>query len=1276
MRPPHLAPLLAIAALSAAFSLAAVMSAAADDGPVEITAAPSLTWGFKQSWRSYAGTPVASAGASVVADPGGAPYQLAWEFESGSYDEATGTTVLRYEGTARWLKYPASETSIAPPPGYGGPLDIHVLDVTMSDPVVTISADEATVSVDAQSRQLGSWQMADLGRVPVVSLDVADVEPVVADGTTTWTGIPAASAGSSNEVFAGNYPAGRAVDAVGFSYDGPGGAPDLTEHWDAPGSAKLALAQNRIVTENGLGTQYSAWWLDRQRRIVHYRSSAIVDGLPVWTYRALSLDTLQEIGEPLVLPNAENIGQPTLFDASSGRLFYRRVVESQTSRWIRFDAEQGYVLGTLAEPIPIVGNQSLMWDSVGQRAFNVRRLVPDGVAGTAYDEHQWQLTTYTEQQDRSWAAKAYDLPNFPTGLNSVGYATATTVNAPAGVAAPDGSLVLLGDRQTSSVAGVTPPATVPGAYRVVFNGGGETVTVNAVPGSGVPNNALNVFKTLQAGPAGQVTLMRAASGSAPVVQNVTVAAGAATSTPPVSLTGLDTNNTTDFAVDPEDGTAWVGGWQSQRIVGVHGGRVVSNQFFKERHPRGGPLLAGPGHILYSQTNDGSTAGVGGSPIYGFGRFDRLGFSPTVTQQPAAAAASLGVAEGSEAVTFTSTGTGDPAPARRWQVKKPGTSRFADVAGATGATLTVDAVRGLGGAQYRAVYSNPAGAIASDPATLTVAYAPRIAVDVSDVSVTAGADAAFQVLPEGDPDPDITWQRRVGGFWQDVAPDDDNFEIDGGTLTVRDTNLEQSGALFRARLSNAVATVYTKAGELTVDKPAGIPAEGLSLSGVTLAWTGSAEFRKAPPVGGANYFSAGASDGTEATYAATAGDVGIRQVSPSGQETTASWLTRAGHVLGGGEQLVRLAGGDAEIEADGSAVVDWSGAFSINFYGGMVPFTIADPRLVVDGDGTGTLTADLSGYASSQQNPGQRTPLAPVDDVTVATFSGMEVDPDGAVTVDPDYDGVEVTVPAGTTPQARTPTGWGAWPQPLVDFHVQTGLSSYWYSSGGSADPYKQPDPFVVDFSGAGHAAEPPPAGPGTPTPTVASSATTLALDRDRLPYGARTSATVKVATSGRPAAGSVTVRAAGKAVTAPLADGAATLTLPGGAKPGRHQITATYGGAPQVSISSASAAVVVDKARPRLSARVAKQSIGRSRRGVVRVAATFAGNPDVHPTGQLVIRDGGRIVRIGVLRRADKGRARIVLPRLLRGTHYLRVSLSGSPLQHATSTAYRVLRIE
>lgn len=198
------------------------------------------------------------------------------------------------------------------------------------------------------------------------------------------------------------------------------------------------------------------------------------------------------------------------------------------------------------------------------------------------------------------------------------------------------------------------------------------------------------------------------------------------------------------------------------------------------------------------------------------------------------------------------------------------------------------------------------------------------------------------------------------------------------------------------------------------------------------------------------------------------------MSASGTEAVATWATRADHVLDGGRQLVRLVDGRALIAPDGSATVRWSGAFSVNFYGGLVPFTVTGLRLIVAADGTVRLVGDLSGYASSISNPGEREPMTPVADVVIATFSGLHLDPAGRFTVTPDYAGVAVTVPAGTTPQDRTVAGWGAWPQAFVDFHVVSGLSSYWYSSGGAADPSKPPAPFVVDFSAATPPVDDPP----------------------------------------------------------------------------------------------------------------------------------------------------------------------------------------------------------
>ncbi len=257
--------------------------------------------------------------------------------------------------------------------------------------------------------------------------------------------------------------------------------------------------------------------------------------------------------------------------------------------------------------------------------------------------------------------------------------------------------------------------------------------------------------------------------------------------------------------------------------------------------------------------------------------------------------------------------------------------------------------------------------------------------------------------------------------------------------------------------------------------------------------------------------------------------------------------------GGSRQLVRLYGGHATATAGGGATVVWDGDFSINFYGGLVPFTVPDPRLAIAPDGTGTLTADLSGYASTQADPTRRSPLAPVAGVTIATFAGVAIDPSGSVTVTPAWSGVEVTAPAGLPAQVRDEEGWGAWPQAFVDFHARTGLASYWYTSGSVFDEFKRPDAFVVDFAGA--AAPPLPQPPRVDPPLtdppvtvpqpVAPAPRTVVPGSISVPRGARTVGAGRLATLATlvcPSAAPCTVRAP-RRVTATIAGKRHTLTV-------------------------------------------------------------------------------------------------------------------------------------
>ncbi|HTR75585.1 MAG TPA: hypothetical protein VMH33_10080 [Solirubrobacterales bacterium] len=255
----------------------------------------------------------------------------------------------------------------------------------------------------------------------------------------------------------------------------------------------------------------------------------------------------------------------------------------------------------------------------------------------------------------------------------------------------------------------------------------------------------------------------------------------------------------------------------------------------------------------------------------------------------------------------------------------------------------------------------------------------------------------------------------------------------------------------------------------------IPAGGVAIEHASLDWSGNQLLQgESESHAGVNFFSAGISDGTEATYKAQTGNVAIYNVAAGGTETLATWATRGEHTAEGSKQIVRLTNGVGRIEADGSAKVEWGGAFSVNFYAGAVPFTIIDPELVVAADGSGELAGTILGCEASMGGPGCE-PLAPAH-VTVANFSGVHVTPEEVLTVTPDYAEVEVET-VGAQPQNRSVAGWGAWPQSFVNYQIETGLSSYWYSSGHN-DTRKAPLPFSVDFKGT------------IPTTTNATPATT------------------------------------------------------------------------------------------------------------------------------------------------------------------------------------------
>lgn len=1016
-----------------------------------------LTWGVKESFRSYIvgsiahGSITVSEGATRSGDELAA--DVVFPVVSGSFDEETKTTEIQFGGRVVFS-------------GHGGTLYLDIANLR-----AVVSSQGAMLYADVFSKDLESGEVAVENDVPFAAMDYESGTYSFDDdsGISSWSDVPATLTSGGAPAFAGYYVPGQVLDAVNFSYTGAGAVPPVeVEEWTEP-STSLYEEAARIADPDGtqwraLGTHDGLLWA----------YSLPTTARPSTLVRSFDAETLAPAGEVTTLSGLSTSVGNAAFDTKTGTILLARNNAAESPVHVLTPSGDGALT---VETLPLDG-AALTNVARGKWQFNTAE-----ANGVLYSFYADKLYRIARGGGGAWTVTTHDFTAFrsqtlpdPAGMKSQLFYQSNPV------VTGDGRVLLTPASATIQLPSYTiAPGPAQPVYVMDLAAVADATVADPLAGAtAIPGS--EIVRTSPGADQSWTHNVGTPDGGAFVLM--------ATSPGIFLKIGLDDNG--ELVVDGKQSvlnSPVAPQNLSQRNVSPDGQNIVLPYQFDGqlalRILRDGKVIdeAAVQHILGIALifpvfgPDGDLYYNGSWPTgVTDGNLTRLAVaavSPDFVEQPQATAVDIGSGATTGRATFSVDVTGDPAPGLRWQTRAPGATSirdWADVDDATSAEVTVEATAADNGRQYRAVASNDAGSLASDSVTLTVNTFPTLAAQPRDETVTEGSDASYSATAAGFPAPKVSWQRRVEGFWRGIDPEDENFAIqeEGGvsTLVVKDANTEQSGTLFRARVSNSVGTVHSRTAKLTVNPRVTIPAEGMTLEGVSLDWTGSQELQSAPPFGGSNYFSAGKSDGDEASYQATDGSVKVLQVSSAGAESAASYATRAAHVSNGGSQLVRLSEGEAKVKPDGSASVAWDGSWSVNFYGGLVPFTITDPELEVDKDGKGTLTADLSGYASSMENPEIKTPLAPVKDVTIATFTDVQIDPAGKVTVDPNYAGVELDVPEGQTPQNRTNTGWGSWPQVFVDFHFATGLSSYWYSSGGAADGKKPPAPFVVDFTDA------------------------------------------------------------------------------------------------------------------------------------------------------------------------------------------------------------------
>ncbi|WP_191905705.1 HtaA domain-containing protein [Microbacterium caowuchunii] len=192
--------------LGAAQTPARAASAAVDPGACTIVDG-TLTWGVKESFRSYISGRIANGSWEPIE---GATYttpDFGWSGATGTFDPATLAGDAHFPGGVRFT-------------GHDG-----LLETTITDPTLSFPGDgTAAILMDISSLSMedalaGNAENVRSGtQVPLVALDLAAAPLQVSEDQTVVTGtaVPAAITAEGFEAF-GNYEAGTGFDPVSFS---------------------------------------------------------------------------------------------------------------------------------------------------------------------------------------------------------------------------------------------------------------------------------------------------------------------------------------------------------------------------------------------------------------------------------------------------------------------------------------------------------------------------------------------------------------------------------------------------------------------------------------------------------------------------------------------------------------------------------------------------------------------------------------------------------------------------------------------------------------------------------------------------------------------------------------------------------------------------------------------------------------------------------------------------------------------------------------------------
>ncbi len=179
---------------------------------------------------------------------------------------------------------------------------------------------------------------------------------------------------------------------------------------------------------------------------------------------------------------------------------------------------------------------------------------------------------------------------------------------------------------------------------------------------------------------------------------------------------------------------------------------------------------------------------------------------TITTQPSSTTTNAG-----QIATFTAAASSNPTATVQWQISTDSGTTFSNIPGATSTTYVTPVTTGSdNGDEFHAVFTNAAGSVTTNIATLTVQYL-TITRQPGSTAINAGQTATFTAAASSNPTATVQWQIST-----DSGTTFSN--IPGATSTTYVTPVTgagDNGEEFQAIFTNAVGSVTTTAATLTV-----------------------------------------------------------------------------------------------------------------------------------------------------------------------------------------------------------------------------------------------------------------------------------------------------------------------------------------------------------------------------------------------------------------------------------------------------------------------------